>query len=101
MEVRENERFTRDYDDPNLRYIGNAVQVFFRDGTSTDRIEVNVPIGHRERRDEGLPALKKKFTDSVSPRLSATQWEALDALYQAPERLAAKAVDDFMALLVV
>jgi 2-methylcitrate dehydratase len=100
MEVTENEQFTKDYLDPQKRYIGNAVQVFFRDGSSTDRVEVNVPIGHRERRGEGIPALKRKFADSVSPKLSAGQWESLDALCADRDKLAATAVDDFMALLV-
>ena len=100
MEVTENEQFTRDYFDPEKRYIGNAVQVFFRDGSSTDRIEVNFPIGHRERREEGIPVLKQKFVDSVSPKLAAGQWDALDALCADREKLAATAVDDFMALLV-
>jgi 2-methylcitrate dehydratase len=100
MEVRENERFTRDYFDPDKRYIGNAVQVFFRDGSSTDRVEVSAPIGHRERREEGIPVLKQKFVDSVSPKLGAGQWEALAALCADRDKLAATAVDDFMALLV-
>ena len=100
MEVRENERFTRDYFDPDKRYIGNAVQVFFSDGSSTDRVEVSAPIGHRERREEGIPVLKQKFVDSVSPKLGAGQWEALAALCADRDKLAATAVDDFMALLV-
>ena len=100
MEVRENEQYTKDYFDPELRYIGNAVQVFFKDGTCSDRIAVDFPIGHRERRAEGIPVLKKKFVDSVSPKLAAKQWEKLDALCKDRETLAATAVDDFMALLV-
>ena len=100
MEVTENERFTRDYFDAGKRYIGNAVQVFFKDGSSTDRVEVSAPIGHRERREEGIPVLKRKFADSVSPKLGAGQWEALAALCADGNKLAATAVDDFMALLV-
>jgi len=101
MEVRENEQFTKDYFDPDKRHIGNAVQVFFKDGSSTDRIAVDFPIGHRERREEGIPVLKQKFIDSVSPKLAATQWDTLNALCADREKLAATAVDDFMALLVV
>ncbi len=101
MEVRENERFTQDYFDPGKRYIGNALQVFFNDGSSSDRVEVNVPIGHRERREEGIPVLKQKFVDSVAPKLNKKQWAELDALCADRERLAQTAVDDFMALLVV
>jgi 2-methylcitrate dehydratase len=100
MVVRENERFTKEYSDPRKRYIGNAVQVYFKDGSSTDRVEIGVPVGHRERREESLPLLREKFVDSVSPRLGAGQWEALDALCADRDKLAATAVDDFMALLV-
>jgi len=100
MEVRENEQYTKDYFDPELRYIGNSVQVFFKDGTSTDCIAVDFPIGHRERREEGIPVLKQKFIDSVSPKLAAKQWDELNALCADREKLAATAVDDFMALLV-
>jgi 2-methylcitrate dehydratase len=100
MEVRENEQFTRDYFDPEKRYIGNAVQVFFNDGSSTPRIAVDVPIGHRERRAEGIPVLKQKFVDSVSTKLAAAQWGGLNELCAHRELLADTAVDDFMALLV-
>ena len=100
MEVTENDQFTKDYFDPDKRYIGNAVQVFFKDGSSTDRIEVHFPIGHRERRAEGIPVLKEKFVDSVSPKLAKGQWDKLNELCADREMLAATAVDDFMALLV-
>ena len=100
MEVTENEQYTKDYFDPDLRYIGNSVQVFFKDGSSTDRVAVDFPIGHRERRAEGIPVLKKKFVDSVSPKLAAKQWEELNAICADRDKLNATAVDDFMALLV-
>ncbi len=100
MTVKENPQYTKDYFDPELRYIGNAVQVFFKDGSSTDRIEVHFPIGHRERREEGIPVLKQKFVDSVSPKLAARQWAELNVICSDRDKLAATAVDDFMALLV-
>jgi hypothetical protein len=37
MEVQQNPRFTQDYLDPGKRYIGNAVQVFFKGGGRTGR----------------------------------------------------------------
>ncbi|MCH2202740.1 MAG: bifunctional 2-methylcitrate dehydratase/aconitate hydratase [Fuerstiella sp.] len=61
MECSENERFTREYMEPDKRAIGNSVQVFFSDGTSTERIRVDYPVGHRRRRDEGIPLLVSKF----------------------------------------
>jgi len=101
MSVTENKGFTQDYFDPGKRYIGNAIQVYFTDGTSTDRIAVDYPIGHRQRRDEGIPVLKQKFASSVSDKLQQRQWQALDELCADRDKLAATAGDDFMALLVV
>ena len=100
MEVRENKQFTKDYFDPAKRYIGNAIRVHFKDGSSTDRVAVDFPIGHRERRAEGIPLLKNKFESSISGKLAAGQWRELAALCADREKLSATAVDDFMALLV-
>jgi 2-methylcitrate dehydratase len=101
MEVRENDVFTKDYYDPQKRFIGNALQVYFSDGTSTRRVQVDYPIGHRLRRSEGIPLLRKKFEDSLALRLKASQWQMLETLCADQRQLAALPVDDFMALLVV
>lgn len=101
MEVTENEGFSKDYFDPAKRYIGNALQVFFKDGSSTERVSIDFPIGHRQRRTEGMPVLIRKFETSISPKLKAGQWKELNELCADPEKLAATTVDDFMALLVV
>ena len=101
MEVTENKDYTKDYFDPDKRYIGNAIQVFFNDGSSTEKIAVDYPIGHRRRRDEGIPVLKQKFSDSVSGKLKPGQWQALDAVCASRDELSRLAVDDFMAMLVV
>ena len=100
MEVTENEGYTKDYFDPDKRYIGNAIQVFFTDGSSTDRVAVDYPIGHRERRDEGIPVLIRKFETSVSSKLQQGQWQALQEVCADRDKLSAMAVDDFMALLI-
>ncbi len=100
MKVKENPRFTRDYYDPEKRYIGNAVQVFFKDGTATARVEVEFPIGHRKRREEGIPILVKKFEDSLQGKLEANQFNRLKELCADQSALEATAVDDFVALLV-
>ena len=100
MEVTENESYTKDYFDADKRYIGNAIQVFFNDGTSTDRVAVDYPIGHRQRRDEGIPVLKKKFETSISTKLKDGQWRALSESCADRDKLNTMPVDDFMALLV-
>src|SRR3546814_20162083 len=60
MAVSENPQFTKDYFDPDKRYIGNSVQVFFKDGSSTEKVSIDYPIGHRQRRGEGIPVLMDK-----------------------------------------
>jgi 2-methylcitrate dehydratase len=100
MTVRENERFTRDYYDPDKRYIGNSVQAFFKDGSATDRVEVEFPIGHRKRRAEGIPVLVRKFEHSLKGRLAERQFRVLISLCADQQRLEETPVDEFVALLV-
>jgi 2-methylcitrate dehydratase len=100
MEVRENPQFTADYYAPDKRYIGNAIQVFFRDGSSTPRSQVDYPIGHRKRRAEGNPLLVHKFESSVAALFPERQCRHIHALFADARRLDAMAVDDFVAHLV-
>jgi len=69
MQVSENPDFTRDYHDPEKRFIGNAVEVFFKDGSSTGRVALEAPLGHRERRGEGIPLLLGKFESAIAGQL--------------------------------
>jgi 2-methylcitrate dehydratase len=98
MQVTENPQFTKDYFDPDKRYIGNAVQVFFKDGTSTQKVSIDYPIGHRRRREEGIPVLLNKFEQALRGHLSAKQVQAILSATSDPESLDAMAVDDFMEL---
>ena len=81
MTVRENSTFTQEYYAADKRYIGNAVQVFFRDGSATRRIQVDFPIGHRKRREEGMPVLVKKFESSVKAHFESRQAARINALF--------------------
>jgi 2-methylcitrate dehydratase len=67
----EKPEYTTGYLDPERRSIANALQVFFNDGTSTERIEVEYPIGHRRRRGEGIPRLMRKFTTNLRSSFDA------------------------------
>ncbi|OQW93197.1 MAG: 2-methylcitrate dehydratase [Beggiatoa sp. IS2] len=101
MEVKENERFTKDYLDPQKRSIGNAIQVFFKDGSKTERVEVEYPIGHRRRRSEGIPVLQAKFERNIAIRLSPKSCTKLVELCADQARLENTPVNEFMELLVV
>jgi 2-methylcitrate dehydratase len=70
MEVSEDERFSREYLEADKRAIGNSLQVFFNDGSSTDNVTVDYPVGHKRRRDEGIPLLKAKFERYLRGKLS-------------------------------
>ena len=98
MTVKENEQFTQDYFDPDKRYIGNSVQVFFKDGTSTDKVSVDFPIGHRKRRAEGIPVLMAKFEAAIRAKLPAANAAKLMALAAAPAALEATPITEFLAL---
>jgi 2-methylcitrate dehydratase len=100
MVVRENESFTTDYYDLEKRAIGNSIQVFFKDGTSTERVEVQYPIGHRNRRFQGIPALQTKFANSLKEVFGEEQQAAILGSFGSPERLESIAVKDFLNLFV-
>jgi 2-methylcitrate dehydratase len=100
MQVTENPAFTADYYAADKRYIGNAVQVFFKDGTSSERVQVDFPIGHRKRRAEGMPVLVRKFEASVAAHFGVKQTEAIKKLFADRAVLAALPVRDFVAKLV-
>lgn len=100
MQVRENPSFTCDYYDPELRFIANAVQVFFKDGTSSPRVAVDFPIGHRRRRAEGIPLLIRKFEDSVATHFPPQQSKTIQALFADRDRLERLSVEDLLTALV-
>ncbi len=100
MEVAENPEFTRDYLDPAKRSIGNAVQVFFRGGASTRRVRVDYPVGHRRRRQEGIPLLRAKFEAAVNGRFPGARAGEVLALFSDPAALDAMPVGEFVGRLV-
>ncbi|MBT2118286.1 bifunctional 2-methylcitrate dehydratase/aconitate hydratase [Dyella sp. LX-66] len=98
MAVSENPRFTRDYYDPDKRFIGNSVQVFFKDGSSTEKVTVDYPIGHRRRRAEGIPVLLGKFEAAMRGHLPGHKVGAILHAIADPSRLDAMPVQEFLEL---
>ncbi len=99
MEVAENPEFTRDYLDAGRRSIANSVQVFFRGGTSTAKVRVDYPVGHRRRRSEGIPLLRAKFGAAVRGHFGEGGSAAVTGLFAEPAKLDSLAVTEFMAAL--
>ncbi len=100
MHVQEDARYSAEYHDPEKRSIANALQVVFSDGSKTDRVEVEYPIGHRRRRDEGIPVLVRKFENAVAEHYPAEQAQRIEALCGSQEALEATPVQDFFAAFV-
>jgi 2-methylcitrate dehydratase len=101
MQVLEREQFTMDYLDPAKRSIGNSVQIFFKDGTQTEPLAVEYPIGHRRRRHEGVPILLDKFERNLRGRIPARKADTVLALCADRAELETTPVNRFMDLLVV
>ena len=101
MIVIEDSRYSRDYLDPDKRSIANAVQVFFKDHSATEKVVVEYPVGHRRRRAEGMPLLVKKFEANLASRLAPEPCREILDLCNDANRLQSTAVDKFMDMFVV
>jgi 2-methylcitrate dehydratase len=101
MEVKENPQFTRNYLDPEKRSIGNSVQVFFSDGSSTEKVSVEYPIGHPRRRAEGEPLLLAKFERNLRSRIAPKNADRVLRLLGDQRTAEASAVHDLLDLLLV
>ena len=100
MEVEENKKFSEDYLDPAKRSIANSLQIFFKDGTSTDVEEVHYPIGHKNRRSEGIPILISKFERNLSTQFSNQHASEIMSLFEDDERLFNLPVSEFVDFFV-
>ncbi|WP_077735992.1 bifunctional 2-methylcitrate dehydratase/aconitate hydratase [Bacillus sonorensis] len=101
MKTVENKQYSLDYLDPEKRSIANAVQIFYQDGSQSEKVAIEYPIGHRRRRSEGIPLLKEKFTNNLKTRFPAGQAERINALLNDPQTLKKTSVPDFMELFVI
>ena len=98
MTVKENPQFTKDYFDPDKRYIGNSVQVFFKDGSKTEKVSIDYPIGHRKRRVEGIPVLMRKFEAALRGHLPTRRSSASSMLAAIRAALESMPLHEFMDL---
>ena len=96
MQVKENVEFSQDYLDPSKRSIANSIQIFFNDGTHTDKVAVEYPIGHRRRREEGIPVLVKKFEHNLATHYASAQCSQIIAMCGTQEALENLSVIEFM-----
>ena len=99
MVVTENKKYSEDYLDPEKRSIANKLRVLFKDGSSTQEIEVEYPIGHRRRRNEGIPVLEKKFLSNLKTVFDEEKSEQIYKEFLDFDRLTSMSVVDLQKLL--
>ncbi len=97
----EKKQWSRDYLDPRKRSIANAVQVFFKDGSKTENVVVEYPLGHRRRRGEGVPLLVAKFRTNLARRFPGKQQATIMELCSDQARLEATPVHQFVDAFVI
>jgi 2-methylcitrate dehydratase len=101
MTVSENPRYTEAYLDPARRCNPNSIEVFFKDGSSTGRVEVEYPLGDPRRRNEGIPLLIEKFRNNLARRFPEVRQRAIENVCLDHERLTGMAVNEFTDLFAV
>lgn len=97
----EDPALTEAYHDPNRRAIPNALTIVFKDGTQLDELQVDYPVGHARRREEGIPMLEAKFRRNLALRFPAKQQQAIDTISSNQNELEAMSVDDYVGLYVI
>jgi 2-methylcitrate dehydratase len=101
MECFEDKQFLKTILIPKKRPSPNGITVYFKDGTKTDEVVVEYPIGHRRRRAEGIPVLEAKFKTNLARRFPQKQARTILDLCQDQKRLEAMPVNEFVDLLVI
>jgi 2-methylcitrate dehydratase len=101
MEVQEDKQYSADYHDPAKRSIANAIRIVFKDGTHTDKVVVEYPIGHRRRREEGTPVLESKFRRHLLTSFPRGRTERILELCRDRDELEAIPVNEFMDMLAL
>ena len=93
--------FTRDYHDPEKRSIANALTVELNDGTVLDEVVVEYPIGHKRRREEGIPELIKKYKLNLARRFPEKQQRLILEASLDYDRLCKMSVDEFVDGMII
>jgi 2-methylcitrate dehydratase len=96
----EDKNFSADYHDPQKRSIANAMTITLIDGTVLDEVVVEYPVGHKRRRDEGIPLLMKKYQTNLARIFNTAQISKIEELTLSYENLSSTRVDEVLDLFV-
>jgi 2-methylcitrate dehydratase len=99
MVINEDKRYSEEYHEADKRSIANRIKIHFVDGSSTDEVEVEYPIGHKRRREEGIPVLEQKFLKNLEISYDPEKCEEIYALCSDQKKLENTSVIEFQELL--
>ena len=91
-------QYTKDYHDPEKRSIANAVTIIFSNGSALDEIAIEYPVGHKRRRDEGIPLLVEKYRTNLRRIFDEAQQEKIASLTLDYEKFSQTPVNEVMDL---
>ena len=100
MFIEEDTRYSKEYLEADKRSIANSIQIFFKDGSSTEKIEVEYPSGHRRRREQGIPLLVEKFERNLATQFSDQRCQEILSLCLDQGTLETTSVPEFMNLFI-
>lgn len=101
MIVEEDKQFSSDYLDPEKRSIANAIQIYFTDGTHTEKVVVEYPVGHRRRREEGIPLMYKKFEENMATLYPANKVNEIVNLFHDQQKLENMPINELMDMFTI
>lgn len=96
MTVEENKQYSKDYLDSDKRSVSNAIQLIFKDGTKSEKVEVEYPIGHKFRRDEVRPVIDSKFENNLRSYFNKEKVKDIQSLFNDKDSLMQMNICDFM-----
>lgn len=99
MKINEDKRYSAEYHEADKRSIANKIQIHFNDGSSTEAIEVEYPIGHKRRRVEGIPVLEEKFRRNLELTFTKEKADEIFNLCVNKDDLEQMSVIDFQQML--
>lgn len=100
MTVVENKQYSEDYLNPSKRSIANSVQIRFTDGSVTENVELEYPLGHRFRREEAIPKINEKFINNIKTHYSSKQQRLIEEACYNQEKLESMNVNEFVDLFI-
>lgn len=99
MKISEDKRYSAEYHEADKRSIANKIQIHFNDGSSTEAIEVEYPIGHKRRRVEGIPVLEEKFRRNLELTFTKEKADEIFNLCVNKDDLEQMSIIDFQQML--